>query len=97
MATCGSALADGNFHGPIFRSGRQEEQPLGGYGVDAPAGLDNYAQSSDIVEDSIASDDPLAALTSNIPGVPGEGYPIFAEVPETAFTCEGQVEGGDLL
>ena len=29
-----------------------------------------------------------------VPGVPGEDYPIYAEVPETAFSCEGQVEGG---
>merc|ERR1712168_348505 len=24
----------------------------------------------------------------------GEDYPIYAEVPESAFSCEGQVEGG---
>ena len=39
-----------------------------------------------------AGDDPaLAALASNIPGVPGEDYPIYNEVPETAFVCDGQV------
>jgi Chitin binding Peritrophin-A domain len=26
--------------------------------------------------------------------VPGEDYPIFAEVPQTAFSCDGQVDGG---
>ncbi|XP_040582479.1 uncharacterized protein [Lepeophtheirus salmonis] len=31
---------------------------------------------------------------SPIPGVPGEDYPIYNEVPETSFSCEGQVEGG---
>ncbi len=41
-----------------------------------------------------ASDQGLKALTRNIPGVPGDDYPVFAEVPETAFTCEGQVDGG---
>ena len=30
----------------------------------------------------------------NIPGVPGEDYPIYAEVPDTGFTCDGLVEGG---
>ena len=30
----------------------------------------------------------------SIPGVPGEDYPIYAEVPETAFSCDGQVDGG---
>ena len=49
------------------------------------AGLDVYG----------AGDDPLAALSGSIPGVPGEDYPIYAEVPETGFSCEGQVDGGE--
>ncbi len=41
------------------------------------------------------SGDPnLAMLEKAVPGVPGEDYPIFAEVPDTAFTCDGQVDGG---
>ena len=44
-----------------------------------------------------AGDDPLAALSGSIPGVPGEDYPILAEVPETAFSCEGQVDGGEFI
>ena len=36
----------------------------------------------------------LAMLEKAVPGVPGEDYPIYAEVPESAFSCEGQVEGG---
>merc|ERR1712083_1122171 len=39
-------------------------------------------------------DDALAALGNSIPGVPGEDYPIYAEVPESGFSCEGQVDGG---
>merc|ERR550534_251866 len=38
--------------------------------------------------------DPLDMLMKAIPGIPGEDYPIFAEAPETAFSCEGQVNGG---
>ena len=34
------------------------------------------------------------SLEETIPGVPGEDYPIYAEVPETSFSCEGQVDGG---
>ena len=41
-----------------------------------------------------AGDDALAALAANIPGVPGEDYPIYAEVPESGFACDGQVDGG---
>jgi hypothetical protein len=63
--------------------------------------LDTYADASD-AQDTYAAADPaadaaaaeLAALESNIPGIPGEDYPIFAEVPETAFLCDGQVDGG---
>merc|ERR1712154_110209 len=48
--------------------------------------------------DAAASDEVgdmgLKMLMTSVPGVPGEDYPIYAEVPETAFTCEGQVDGG---
>jgi len=33
-------------------------------------------------------------LEDTIPGIPGEDYPIFSEVPETSFFCDGQVDGG---
>merc|ERR1711862_950299 len=74
--------------GQAPRRGR-EEAAVGGY--DAPpvygagdVGLDQYG----------AGDDALSALSNSIPGVPGEDYPIYAEVPETAFSCDGQVDGG---
>merc|ERR1712115_563691 len=72
-------------HGHGLRQGRQEEA-LGAYG---------QPQYGDDL-DTAASDasDPLAMLQSAVPGVPGEDYPIYAEVPETAFTCDGQVDGG---
>merc|ERR1712141_16519 len=38
-------------------------------------------------------DDPLAALAQNIPGVPGEDYPIFVNPPDTGFDCGEQIEG----
>jgi len=40
------------------------------------------------------ADDNLAMLEKAIPGVPGEDYPIYAEVPESGFLCDGQVDGG---
>ena len=33
-------------------------------------------------------------LEKAVPGVPGEDYPIYAEVPDTSFSCDGQVDGG---
>ena len=76
-----------------MRQGRQEAV-VGGYS--APEEVPVYAASDAVAtyEAADASDDPLAALESTIPGVPGEDYPIYSEVPETAFSCEGQVDGG---
>jgi len=34
------------------------------------------------------------SLEETIPGIPGEDYPIFSDVPETSFSCVGQVDGG---
>merc|ERR1711868_72477 len=74
----------GHSHG-VHRHGRQEEA------------LDNYGQpqyGDDL--DTAASDaaDPLKMLMNAVPGVPGEDYPIYAEVPESGFSCDGQVDGG---
>jgi len=33
-------------------------------------------------------------LEEVIPGIPGDDYPIFSEVPDTSFICDGQVDGG---
>ena len=52
-----------------------------------------YEAGSGDASDALA-DDPVAALAANIPGVPGEDYPIYAEVPESEFACDGQVDGG---
>jgi hypothetical protein len=49
------------------------------------------AAASDAAADS---GNGLKMLMNAVPGVPGEDYPIFAEAPETAFACEGKVDGG---
>merc|ERR1712106_743376 len=79
------------------RRGRQEAAE-GGYAApsdDVPV----YAAEEELggYVDEAASDsgDPaLDMLQSSVPGVPGEDYPIYSEVPETAFACDGQVDGG---
>merc|ERR1711963_309520 len=83
--SCDTLGGHSHGHGHGLRQGRQEEA-LGAYG---------QPQYGDDL-DTAASDasDPLAMLQSAVPGVPGEDYPIYAEVPETAFTCDGQVDGG---
>jgi len=61
--------------------------PLDNYGVDQPAYEGEAA-------DAAGEDMGLKMLMTSVPGVPGEDYPILADVPETAFSCEGQVPGG---
>ena len=71
--------------------------PLGGYGVDDAGALDSYVGAgSEFADDALAEGDSnLAMLEKSVPGVPGEDYPIYSEVPETAFVCDGQVDGGE--
>merc|ERR1712123_442998 len=71
----------------------------------ADASLDSYAAEEELGGydelDTAASDvgsgeeaDPLKMLMNAVPGVPGEDYPIYSEAPETAFSCDGQIDGG---
>lgn len=43
-----------------------------------------------------STDAGLDMLMKAVPGVPGEDYPIYSEAPETEFSCEGQVNGGNV-
>merc|ERR1711892_415676 len=74
-----------------FRQGR-DGSAAGDYS--APSGTASNEVASYEGAASDAANDPLAALSSSVPGVPGEDYPIYSEVPETAFACDGQVDGG---
>merc|ERR1712025_61289 len=89
LGASADSLGSHNHQHSARRSGRQDAPgstysaaPLGGYEAD----LDTAAS------DALA--DPLAMLQSAIPGIPGEDYPIYSEVPESAFACDGQVDGG---
>ncbi len=44
----------------------------------------------------IRQDEQLSSLENSIPGVPGQDYPIFAEIPDSKFSCEEKVNGGKL-
>ena len=89
-------MADGGVHAPSTNYGAASAQNQ--YGSPASDALgqygDNDVAASD--QDSVqeGSGDPIEDLKNNIPGVPGEDYPILAEVPELSFTCEGRVAGG---
>merc|ERR1711875_130122 len=79
--------------GSRFRQGR-DGSAAGDYSSPAEygGGVADAAVAS--YQASDAGADPLSALASSIPGVPGEDYPIYSEVPESGFSCDGQVDGG---
>merc|ERR1711971_221656 len=84
-ASCDTLGGHAHNHAHAPRSGRQE------------APLEGYAQPAYGGDLDTAASDPAGALDmlqNVIPGVPGEDYPIYAEVPESGFTCDGQVDGG---
>ena len=62
--------------------------------------LSSYQTGPDLLainsDRDVASDDSsaISMLAMAVPGTPGQDYPILAEVPETAFSCEGRIEGG---
>merc|ERR1711881_345353 len=94
----------------VQRAGRRSQRPRGGRdgtGYAAPAADTSYAApdaqpayggDQDVYQGAASSpagsDDNLAMLEKAVPGVPGEDYPIYAEVPESGFACDGQVDGG---
>merc|ERR1719341_1440165 len=53
-----------------------------------------FGGSSGVYDDASDASGGAGSLEETIPGVPGDDYPIFAEVPETSFFCDGQVDGG---
>ncbi|XP_040565806.1 uncharacterized protein [Lepeophtheirus salmonis] len=78
--------------------GVSNAQPQASYGNPQP----NYGgpppppqPAPSVVEPSNSHDHSgLDWLLNSVPGTPGTDYPILAEVPETGFACDGQVEGG---
>jgi len=81
-----------NQQGQQGRQGRQE--PDAGYGAPQAEYGQPQADASSLSESQHGDHEGLDWLLESVPGTPGEDYPILAEVPETGFTCDGQVEGG---
>jgi len=93
LALC-LCLADAQRRGGRRQAPRRGRQDVAAAGYAAPDDVPVYGASDAVATYSAAGDDPLAALGNSIPGVPGEDYSIYAEVPETGFACDGQVDGG---
>merc|ERR1712020_88200 len=93
LALCLLSLAEAQRRGGRRQAPRRGRQEAAG-GYSAPEEVPVYGASDAVPTYEAAGDDALAALGNSIPGVPGEDYPIYAEVPESGFTCDGQVDGG---
>ena len=86
----GNRRGNGRQQGQQGRQGRQEEAQAG-YGEP----LEEYAAASEQQAEAHEGDHQgLDWLLESVPGTPGDDYPILAVVPKTAFSCDGQVEGG---
>jgi len=66
----------------------------GGFGGGSSGGGSSGGGSGGYAGASDAAGGGGGSLEETIPGVPGDDYPIFAEVPETSFLCDGQADGG---
>ena len=75
------------------RQGRQQGAPAAYGAPEQP----QYGLQADASSLSEAQEDHQGTdwLLKSVPGTPGTDYPILAEVPETKFECNGQVEGGE--
>jgi len=73
---------------------QQQYRPGSGFGGGSSGfgGSDGNGGFNDVGGGAGSGDS--GSLEETIPGVPGDDYPIFAEVPETSFLCDGQSEGG---
>merc|ERR1712106_509968 len=63
----------------------------GGFGGASDGGFGGASGANGYEDGADASG---GSLEETIPGIPGDDYPIFAEVPDTSFLCDGQVDGG---
>merc|ERR1719233_1485125 len=76
----GSAGSGNSFNSPSGFGGGPSSNSQGGFGGGNDGNQGDGGQSG--------------SLEEAIPGIPGDDYPIFAEVPETSFVCDGQADGG---
>ena len=82
---CADKLPSSSYLPPVDSYGAPSADPIAGYGD-----LDTAA--SEMNENNMN----LKMLMNAVPGVPGEDYPIYSEVPDTDFSCDGKVAGGKL-
>ncbi|KAK8747656.1 hypothetical protein OTU49_016517, partial [Cherax quadricarinatus] len=65
---------------------------INGNGVTNGNGYANGGYSNGVANGN-GLEDPITALANAIRGEPGVDYPILAYVPDTGFTCSGQIPG----
>ena len=53
--------------------------------------LSSYGGGGSVSDAGGGDYDSEGSLEDTIPGTPGVDYPILAQVPDTGFSCDGQV------
>ena len=86
--------ADAGYLAPAADEALPAYDEVPSYGVEEEEELGGYNDLDSAASDAAGENDPLKMLMNAVPGVPGEDYPIYSEAPETAFSCDGQVDGG---
>ena len=87
--------ADAGYLAPAADEALPVYDEVPSYGVEEEEELGGYNDLDSAASDAAGEDDSLKMLMNAVPGVPGEDYPIYSEAPETAFSCDGQVDGGE--
>ena len=87
--------ADAGYLAPAADEALPVYDEVPSYGIEEEEELGGYNDLDSAASDAAGEDDSLKMLMNAVPGVPGEDYPIYSEAPETAFSCDGQVDGGE--
>ena len=94
LALASVSVADKLQGGPLgqYASGGSGGFGAGGFGGGSGFG-GGFGDDSQYAGGA-GGDDGGDNLEEVIPGIPGDDYPIFSEVPDTSFFCDGQTDGG---
>merc|ERR1712106_195805 len=87
-----SSTSSGGFSGNVGSG--ISNKPGSGSGRPSTSGEGSSNTGSSLNGNQNTDDKNAWSLADAIPGVAGEDYPIFTEVPETSFACDGLIAGG---
>ena len=94
LALASVSVADKLQGGPLGQYASGGSGGFGGGGFGGGSGFGGGFGDDSQYAGGAGGDDGGDNLEEVIPGIPGDDYPIFSEVPDTSFFCDGQTDGG---